>query len=73
MMRMSPQQQRSFDIAHMLSQQAAACTLYGHHAEAAHLWLMAAACAVTEGGKAACLENALDEWRHVPASREATA
>jgi hypothetical protein len=70
-MRMTPRQQQAFDAAQLLSHQAAACGLYGHHAEAAHLWLMAASCAVTEGGKVACLENALDEWRHVPASREA--
>jgi hypothetical protein len=72
-MRMTHRQQRSFDAAYLLGAQAATCTLYGHHAEAAHLWLMAARCAVTDGGKAACLENALDEWRHVSASREATA
>lgn len=50
-----------FDRACVLADQAATCGLFGFHAEAAHLWMMAAKEAVTVSGKKACIANAQDE------------
>ncbi len=64
---MTPSQARLFDRAVAFSQQAGACSLHGYHAESAHLWTLAAACAATDSGRQACLDNARAElvlsWR----------
>lgn len=58
---MTMHQQQQFDRAVDYGKQAAAFSIYGFHALAAHLWVLAAQEAVTRSGQRMCLANAQDE------------